>query len=302
MTSIIVAGCLENKSCRLQRSGYREIISTKCEVFEEIFGFLRKKPLQTLHMTKPLVRALAEDGLGLNFNKRNENEVGLTNQNTLRKLVGILGMLLPVVLFFSIDEARPLASISHYYYTRWSSVFVITVSLLAIFLIVYKGPELIDFYLSTLAGLFALCVILFPTYNLSDVCCDATVKYSITFLEENDLRVKFHFTSAAVFLLCLAFMSFFLFTKSDKSVEERPKEKQIRNRIFRICSVIMVLAMAVIVAGAIGFMNADFYNEQHLTFWMEAVAVESFGFSWLIKGGSFKKVINLLSKQERGAF
>lgn len=246
-------------------------------------------------MSKPLVRAFAEDGLGLNFNKRNENEVGLTNQNTLRKVVGILGILLPIVLYFSIAEARPLESISHYYYTRWSGVFVITVSLLAIFLIVYKGPELIDFYLSTLAGLFALCVVLFPTYNITEVCCDTTIRYSVTFLEENAFRVKFHFTSAAIFLLCLAFMSFFLFTKSDKAVEERPKEKQLRNKLFRTCGVVMVLALAVIGAGAVEVINGDFYDRHHLTFWMETVAVESFGISWLIKGGSFKKVIYLLS-------
>lgn len=247
-------------------------------------------------MSKPLVRALAEDGLGLNFNKRNENEVGLTNQDTLRKLVGILGVILPIVLYFSIAEARPLESISHYYYTRWSGVFVITVSLLAIFLIVYKGPELIDFYLSTVAGMFALCVVLFPTYNISDICCDATTKYSVTFLEENVFRIKFHFASAAVFLSCLAFMSFFLFTKSDKPVDERPKEKQFRNKIFRTCGVVMMLAMAVIGAGAIEVIDVDFYNKHHLTFWMEAIAVESFGFSWLIKGGSFKKVIYRLSR------
>jgi hypothetical protein len=91
-------------------------------------------------------------------------------------------------------------------------------------------------------------------------------------------------------------VSLFLFTKSDKPVQERPNERQLRNKIFRICGVIMVLAMAVIGAGAIGVIEVDFYEEHHLIFWMEAAAVESFGFSRRIKGGSFKKLIYRLSR------
>src|SRR5215212_7022677 len=84
----------------------------------------------------------------------------LSQQNTLRILVGILGLLLPLLLYIGLfiftNYARPLESISHYYFTRVSGIFVITVSFLAIFLIVYKGKEKIDFFLSTIAGLFAL--------------------------------------------------------------------------------------------------------------------------------------------------
>jgi hypothetical protein len=248
---------------------------------------------------KTLAKNFAEKTLGLSFAKTHENEVALTAQNTLRRLVGVLGMLLPVILYFlllfSNDSTYPLSSISHYYFTRWSSVFVMIIGLLAFFLLIYKGPDLIDFYLSTFAGLFALALILFPTSNLSG---DDT-EFAVTVLGENFSREIFHYVSAAIFLACLALMSLFLFTKSKElNPEERPAEKQLRNKIFRTCGGIMVAAMLIILIG--GFFEVipeEIYERYRLTFTMETVAVESFGISWLIKGGSFKGVMNYLGKR-----
>ncbi len=248
---------------------------------------------------KTLAKTFAEDTLGLSFAKSHENEVGLKEQDTLRKWVGILGMALPILLYllllFSNDSTYPLSSISHYYYTRWSSVFVIIIGVLAFFLLIYKGPDLIDFYLSTLAGLFALALILFPTSNL----CSSDGKYAVTFLPENHAREIFHYISAAIFLACLALMSLCLFTKSEEPTpEERPAEKQLRNKIFRTCGGIMIAAMLIMLIG--GFFEVipeEIYERYRLTFTMETVAVESFGISWLIKGGSFKGVMNYLGKR-----
>src|SRR5688500_1097995 len=92
----------------------------------------------------------------LDLDYSEEDKIWLTGQKTLRKLVGVLGVLLPVVLYlfllFDTGKLNPLDSISHYYMTRVSSIFVIVVSLLAIFLLVYKGKSLADFYLSAAAG------------------------------------------------------------------------------------------------------------------------------------------------------
>ncbi len=221
----------------------------------------------------------------------NKKDIWLSSQDSLRKLVGILGMLLPVLLFtfLFVDSgvATPLPSISHYYYTRVGSIFIIVVSLLAIFLLVYKGEAPVDFYISSLAGIFALVLILFPTSNISDICCDTAKKYSVTVLKKSDFRVNLHYISAAIFLLSLAYMSLFLFTKSDKIPSQRPRDKKIRNRIFRTCGVIMALAVLVIFLRLIKIINADQYDNHHLTFWMESIAVESFGVSWLIKGKLF---------------
>ncbi len=216
-----------------------------------------------------------------------QNKIWLTDQNSLRKLIGILGFLLPISLFvfLLIDNgySSPLESISHYYYTRVSSLFVVIVSLLAIFLLLYKGKEPIDFYLSSIAGIAALCVVLFPTSNISNLCNDPLYKYSVTILKESEFRYHLHYASAAIFLSCLAGMSLFLFTKSNVSVAGRTKNKKIRNRIYRTCGIIMLLAIVIIFAGFLKIIHEPFYSNHCLTFWMETVAVESFAISWLTK-------------------
>ena len=75
----------------------------------------------------------------LNLNYNSDNGVWLHQGKTLRKIVGTAGMLLPILLlvisltFFELPG--PLASISHYYYTRAATLFTIIVSLIGIFLI-----------------------------------------------------------------------------------------------------------------------------------------------------------------------
>ena len=215
----------------------------------------------------------------------------MTSSLTLRKTVGILGMAMPILLYAALyldaGLRDPLESISHYYYTRASGVFVAILSVLAIFLIIYKGKAPVDLVVSMVAGIAALLVAFFPTDNLAPTCCDITKRYAVTYIEDSKARTLFHYISAGVFLGCLAYMSIFLFTRSDKPPHLRGAEKILRNRIYRVCGVVMVLAMAVMFFG--GFLEwipEDQYREGEFTFWMETLAVEAFGFSWLVKGNA----------------
>jgi len=223
-------------------------------------------------------------------NYSTDDGVWLQQGKTLRKIVGTAGMLLPVLLLASsltvFEMTGPLESISHYYYTRAATLFTVTVSLIGIFLIVYSGEERIDFWASNLAGLSALCVAFFPTNNLATMCCDATMPYAITYFDESQegWRSTLHYVAAALFLIALAFMSLFLFVKSDKPKGKRCKEKVRRNKIYRICGIVMILALVVIVLGLLKVIPSEIYSRLKLTFWMEALAVEAFGFSWLVKG------------------
>lgn len=234
---------------------------------------------------------LAEKYLALDFSEK--NRIGLTEQRTLRILIGILGVFLPVLLylFLYVDTGYsvPLESLSHYYYTRANSIFTITVSLLAVFLLIYKGKAPVDFYLSALAGIFALCLVLFPTDNLSSVCCDQEKSYSVTLLPASPIREGFHYFSAAVFLTSLAVLSYFVFTKSDKPASERTPGKIRRNFVYKTCGIIMALALLVVVAGTLELINEPYYTDHHLTFWMETIAVVGFGISWLTKAEVFFK-------------
>lgn len=232
--------------------------------------------------------------LNLDYTKPKEDNPWISREYILRILIGISGMALPLLLFgflyVATGHCKPLHSISHYYFTRVSGIFTVILGLLAIFLIIYKGKKTIDFIVSFLAGLFALCVIYFPTGNISDKCLDPL--YSVTILGESHIRETFHYLSAALFLLCLAYMSIFLFTKSDKPVEIRGARKILRNRIYRICGVFIILPIAVILLGTYNIVIKEVWLENYqLTFWMETVAVESFGVAWLIKGNTLFKDI-----------
>lgn len=221
------------------------------------------------------------------------NSIWLTNSLTLQKLIGILGMMMPLLLFvfLYLDNGLkyPLESISHYYFTRVCGIFVIILSLLAVFLIVYKGKDKVDFYISTAAGILALIVVLFPTSNLTQLCGDLTKRYAVTILPESNFRMYFHYSAAGLFFLCLSYMTLFLFTKSNKSPNERGLKKTIRNRIYRTCGILIFLAVLILFAGSIKIIPAEFFKNYPLTFWMETLAIESFGFAWLIKGETLFK-------------
>ena len=233
-----------------------------------------------------------EKALSLDFTS-GKDDIWLTSQKTLRKLIGVLGVCLPILLFLTllVDAGfnKPLFSLSHYYFTRASSIFVVIVSLLAIFLLIYKGEDRIDFYLSTIAGIFALCVVLFPTSNISRLCNDENFKYSLTIMKDSMFRMGLHYVSASIFLVCLALMSIFVFTKSNKSPDQRGRPKRIRNRIYRTCGIIMLIAIAIMLTNVIGIISNETFSKYQLVFWMEVIAIEAFGISWLTKAEVFVK-------------
>lgn len=227
--------------------------------------------------------------LNLNYNSADPG-IWVNNSKTFRKLVGINGMLLPVFLwlFVLLDSGRVevVESISHYYYTRGNAIFIGIMSVISMFLIVYKGKEKLDFYISLVSGIAAICVILFPTDNLLETkCLSGELNHVITYVNPSNFRAYFHYGSAAVFLLGLAVLSGFVFTRSNVPKKERGSRKILRNRIYRVCSALMFIAIGVIFFG--GFLGAipeETYENLNLTFWMEVLAVESFGISWLVKG------------------
>ena len=85
---------------------------------------------------------------------------------TLRKVVGILGMALPFVVFLGgkfIFKTDIQSSISSYYYTGMRDVFVGILWTIGFFLYSYRGYGRIDNITGNLACVFAVVVSLFPT-------------------------------------------------------------------------------------------------------------------------------------------
>jgi hypothetical protein len=227
----------------------------------------------------------------LNLDFTAEKTLAVTRQSTAQRTIGVLGMLLPFLLigFLYLDTCHfgALESISHYYYTRVNSVLILVVGFLAFFLLIYKGKDPIDFYLSVLAAVGALCLLLFPTGNVSDHFEDIG-GVVVTTLAESRGREIFHYCSAALFFLSLAYMSLFIFTRSNLPTEQRTRNKKIRNLIYRLCGVVMIASLVVILVSWL-IEDKEVATYDSLTFWMEVIAVEAFGFSWLTKSEWFLK-------------
>ena len=228
------------------------------------------------------------NALGLDY--KNDDAIWIKKGKTVRRLIGILGMALPLLLYVIVASTTcvktPLESISHYYYTNAGAVFTVILSFIAIFLIVYSGLKSTDFYVSTFAGVFAMFVVLFPTGTLVEVCSGV----NIVDVPISEIRAGFHIISAGIFISLLAYMSLCLFTKSDRPKKERTKEKHTRNLIYKVCGVLIIFSLLVMVAGFKEvIISENFYETYHLTFWMETLAVECFGIAWLIKGETLFK-------------
>jgi hypothetical protein len=202
----------------------------------------------------------------------------LISFQTLRKAVGWLGILLPVMMFagnWLLSDCRSLQdSISHYYYTVTGDLLVGVLCAVALFLFCYKGYNSSDQTWTSLAGAFALCVALFPTHNNSTDSC------AVIDLPAHEIVRVVHYASAAAFFLILAGISLFLFTKSRGVMT---KEKRLRNKIYRVSGIVILLCIVLI--GWYGLSRGDLPWSRHKpVFWLEAIALWAFGTSWLVKG------------------
>lgn len=220
-----------------------------------------------------------EKSLGI----KDDNDYGvwIKSSRTLRHLIGVLGVLLPIILvIFSPTCKHPLESISHYYYVKSAPFLIAILSLIGVFLIIYTK----NFMWSSIAGIGALFVVFFPTSQLYDPCCVVSLPYN----PNEGLRVGFHYFSAAVFLTILAFMSIIQFPKADSEEIHMKKTRAKYKWLYIFCGIIMLMALATVgIRGLLGERTngfTEFYDLYNLTFWMEVVALEAFGISWLVRG------------------
>ena len=198
----------------------------------------------------------------------------------MRRIIGVLAILLPVIIVtggFMQKGFVVQGSLSSYYYTNMRDFFVGMLFSVALFLISYKGYELIDDVVTNLSGLFALGIIAFPTSKFSG----HVVKVGI-FLTPDNVSQYIHLAFSIAFLLSLAFNSMFLFTRHGG---EPSMEKKTRNVIYVVSGWLMLVCIVGMVA------YIAFYSHTALAKWrpvlmFETVALISFGISWLVKGNT----------------
>ncbi len=213
------------------------------------------------------------------------NHSYVINYLTLRKTLGIIGISFPIILIigsFVGGKKEVLPSISHYYYSNMGDVFVSFLCVMAIFLFSYRGYDYKDRITGALAGIFALGVAFLPT-DMGEL---AKTDGPLHRTDPDSVRRTLHFTSAALFLLSLAFFSIFLFTQKSK---HPTLQKLMRNRIYRICGFVIVGCLVTL--GVVFFMEWDesFLKPYKPVFVFESIALFAFGTSWLVKGEAILK-------------
>ncbi len=192
----------------------------------------------------------------------------LVSHLTLRRVVGVLGVLLPVLLVVGclVLGSRPVLqeSISDYYRTAARDVFVGILFVIAWFLFAYRGYDRKDDVAGNLACLFALGVALFPGTS-----------------EKTGILVV-HLVSAGALFLVLSYFSLFLFTKTAKGVPPT-RQKKLRNGVYVVCGVVMLVCIAS-AAAYYAFLRTTSIAAIRPAFWLESVALWAFGCSWFVKG------------------
>ena len=194
----------------------------------------------------------------------------LVSYLTLRRILGGLGVLLPVILVlwgFALCECIEIQdSISDYYVLRTRDALVGILLAIGFFLFTYRGYERKDNFAGYLACLFALGVALFP--NSGD-----------------DWEQAVHFVSAAGLFLVLSYFSLSLFTKT--GVSPTP-QKRVRNRIYVTCGLIILGCIALIAVNN-WVLEDTSLSDIKPVFWLESLALWTFGISWFVKGETLWK-------------
>lgn len=200
-------------------------------------------------------------------NEKNNQQV--ISYFTLRKLIGILGIALPALMvlfnYISLKSLKIEFSISDYYDNGSAGyVFVGVLFVLGFFLLSYKGYEKIDDRTADIGCIAALGVALFPTTSKN---------YTVHVM---------HFVFAILLFSTFIFFSLYLFRKTS-GVKKVTKQKVVRNRVYVTCGIIMIVCIIGIALASLGLMGAA-ASKYKIVFWLEAVALSSFGFSWIVKG------------------
>ena len=211
----------------------------------------------------------------------NNNDVSdfIISYLTMRRIIGILGIGLPIIVVLGsfIQNGFVLGeSISSYYYTNMHDFFVGLLSCVGLFLISYKGYERIDSITSTISGVLALGISLFPT-STEIIGINKVGIFQLN----NKISVYFHLTFASLFFLSMAFISIFLFTRNESNM--LTKEKKKRNLVYIVCGCIILFSILCIIVYTAALQNTFIATLKPILIF-ETLSLISFGVSWLVKG------------------
>lgn len=206
--------------------------------------------------------------------RQNAEQSLLITTLVLRRVVGILGISFPFVLALGFpvlcDGSGVQGSISAYYHTCLRDVFVGLLCAIGVFLLCYRGYDVKDHIAAFVAGVGAVGTGLVPMALSAEP--DGFEKY----------RGVLHWIFAAVFLSSLTYIALVLFRMTGGTPT---LQKLQRNNVYLTCGVIMAACLILLlVYSALPASAKNWLAAVRPVFWLESVAVFSFGFAWLTKG------------------
>ncbi len=229
-------------------------------------------------------RAAHDDPVALSY---------VRSYHLIRTAVGLLGSLLPFILVLGWAALHGwwslLGSLSAYYHTGMRDFFVGILVVVGILLLTYKiADRERDSLLSSLAGIFAIGVALFPTAippGLQPTVTPTPIQEWLT--EERSQFI--HFVCAGLFILCLMLLCmFFAYGELEPETEEFDGQRGVvpPGAWFTVH-----LSMAILILVSVLFIVAtqlwDVWDTYSILIG-EAVAIWAFGVSWFLKGFDLK--------------
>ena len=212
-----------------------------------------------------------------------------STMNWQRKVLALYGVLLPILAplagFIAYDKngTEFWYSISATFYAT-SNIFMIGVlAVFAFFLWTYKGYDLGDAYTCKFSAAMAIGILVFPCKSLMSGDRVGVLNLPV------EVSNIFHCIIAALLFGSFAYMIGFRFTKTDK-IHITPA-KSLRNKVYRICAIIIAVAMANQVLTSILVIK-------WFTIINEAIMLWAFSFAWAVKSDVFSNYINRMAYDE----
>lgn len=195
----------------------------------------------------------------------------------IRRAVGIVGLLLPVVLgpigwfVFGIEIQDNMSS---YYHTPLRDVFVGAMSAIGIFLFCYRGYDWIESWTANFGCVSALGLALCPLDANSDP------------IHQSSILGYIHMLSGGAFFLVLAFYSLYHFPTSQGDLKEVAPHEAQRNFVYRTSGCVILVTMLAMGIYLVILPTAwkVHLNQYNFLFWMEWIGIWSFSAAWLTKG------------------
>jgi len=196
-----------------------------------------------------------------------------------RKMLGLLcALLAPASVLLGIfgikyNEPGWWYSISATYYASSKIAMIGVLFTTAVYFFIYNGYDVKDKICNRISSITALGVLLFP--------CSATTQTHVgLFCLPTSVSMVFHGISAGVLFASFAYNCIFLFTLGNSGTSK----KKIRNIIYRICGIVILLTMTLL--GLHSILNWP----EWCVILLEWVILTSYAFAWFVKGEAIERL------------